>query len=148
RCPSDLTDNAHVVGVRLVPDRLVLHPGEKHRLQLIAEYSDGSKRDVTRLGLFAANNGQTAAADETGMVQAGDPGETAVAGPFERTFAAASVTVLVPDRKFVPTPMPSGNFIDRHVVEKLNRIKITASPVAGDEEFLRRVYLDLIGVQP
>ena len=148
RCPSDLTDTAHVVGVRLVPDRLVLHPGENHRLQLIAEYSDGSKRDVTRLGLFAANNGQFAAADELGVVQAGDPGETAAVGRFERTFAAASVTVLAPDPKFVPTPVAQGNFIDRHVVEKLNRIKINPSPVAGDEAFLRRVYLDLIGVQP
>src|SRR5262249_35062852 len=27
-------------------------------------------------------------------------------------------------------------------------LKITPSPLAGDEEFLRRVYLDLIGVQP
>ena len=44
--------------------------------------------------------------------------------------------------------MPQDNLIDRHVVEKLNRLKIAPSPLAGDEEFLRRVYLDLIGVQP
>ena len=40
------------------------------------------------------------------------------------------------------------NLIDRHVVDKLNRLKISPSPLAGDEEFLRRVFLDLIGVQP
>jgi len=44
--------------------------------------------------------------------------------------------------------VPSGNLIDRHVIDKLNRLQITPSGLAGDEEFLRRVHLDLIGVQP
>ena len=39
-------------------------------------------------------------------------------------------------------PVPADNLIDHPVVEKLNRLKITPSPLAGDEEFLRRVYLD------
>ena len=54
--PATSTDTAQVVGVRLVPDKLVLRPGQKHRLQLIAEYNDGTSRDVTRLGIFTANN--------------------------------------------------------------------------------------------
>jgi hypothetical protein len=37
--PADLSDTAHVVGVRLVPDKLVLKPGQPHRVQLIAEYT-------------------------------------------------------------------------------------------------------------
>ena len=56
--------------------------------------------------------------------------------------------MLTPNSQFTPTPVPADNFIDKLVVEKLNRLKITPSPTAGDEEFLRRVYLDLIGVQP
>ncbi len=56
--------------------------------------------------------------------------------------------MLNPDPKFTPTPVPQENLIDRHVVDKLNRLKISPSRLAGDEEFLRRVYLDLIGVQP
>ena len=44
--------------------------------------------------------------------------------------------------------MPQDNLIDRHVVEKLNDLKITPSELCSDDEFLRRVYLDLIGVQP
>src|SRR5262249_39417074 len=54
--PGDLGDKAQVVSVRLVPDKLILRPGQKHQLQLIAEYSDGTKRDVTRLGILTANN--------------------------------------------------------------------------------------------
>jgi hypothetical protein len=146
--PGDLADPARVVGVRLVPDKLVLRPGQRHRLQLIAGYNDGTQRDVTRLGVFTANNTRFADVDDEGLVVAGEAGETAVVGRFERTFAATSVLVLQPVSSFVPTPVPQDNPIDRHVVDKLNRLKIAPSPPAGDEEFLRRVTLDLIGLQP
>jgi hypothetical protein len=146
--PGDLSDPARVVGIRLVPDKLVLRPRQKHRLQLIAQYNDGSTRDVTRLGFFAANNDRYAMVDDEGLVTAAEAGETAIVARFERTFAAASVGVLTPVSGFVAAPVPQGNFIDRHVVEKLNRLKIAPSPLTGDEEFLRRVFLDLIGVQP
>jgi hypothetical protein len=145
--PSDLKDPAAVAGVRLVPDKLTLRPGQKHRLQLIATYADGTSRDVTRLGVFAANSDRYAEVEE-GLVVAGEAGETAVVGRFERTFAAASVTVLRPVANFTPAPVPRDNLVDRHVVEKLNRLKLSPSPLATDEEFLRRVHLDLIGVQP
>jgi hypothetical protein len=146
--PGDLADTAHVVAVRLVPDKLVLRPGQKYRLQLIAEYDDGNRRDVTRLGVWTANSDRYAAVDDEGLVVAADAGETAVVARFERTFAATGILVLQPNARFVPAPVPQDNLIDTHVVEKLNHLKITPSPLADDEEFLRRVYLDLIGVQP
>lgn len=146
--PGDLPDPARVVSVRLVPEKLVLQPRQKHRLQLIAQYNDGSTRDVTRLGIWNANSDRFADVDDEGLVTAGDSGETAIVARFERTFAATSVIVLNPPPSFTPTPLPGGNFIDLHVIEKLNRLKITPSPLAGDEEFLRRVSLDLIGLQP
>ena len=49
---------------------------EKHRLQLIAEYSNGTKRDVTRLGLFAVNNDQFAQVSDEGLVTAIAAGES------------------------------------------------------------------------
>ncbi len=146
--PADLSDTARVVSVQLIPDKLVLQRGQKHRLQLLAQYSDGTTRDVTKLGVFNANNTRFADVDEEGRVTADDLGETAVVARFERTFAAASVLVLNPVPNFIATPVPKDNLIDRHVVEKLNRLKIAPSALADDEEFLRRVYLDLIGVQP
>ncbi len=147
--PADLNDKDEVVGVRMIPDKLVMKPGEKHHIQLIAEYSDGTTRDVTRLGMFAVNNDRFATVDEDGMVESIESGETAVVGRFERTFAATGVTVLAPApiANFTATPIPE-NLIDRPVIEKLNRLKIAPSGVCTDEEFLRRVYLDVIGMQP
>jgi hypothetical protein len=146
--PSDVADPARVVGVKLVPDKLVLRPGQKHRLQLVAQYNDGSTRDATRLSVFNANNDRYAEVDDEGLVTASEVGETVIVARFERTFAATSVVVLNPAPAFVASPVPQDNFIDKHVVEKLNRMKMTPSALATDEEFLRRVYLDLIGMQP
>src|SRR5262249_37120618 len=146
--PGDLADTARVTAVRLVPDRVMLRPRQRHRLQLIAEYNDGTKRDVTRLGAYTVNNTQFAEIDDEGLVTAVDPGETAIVARCGRTFAAMGIIVRAPESGFVPTPVPESNLIDKPVVEKLNRLKITPSELAGDEEFLRRVYLDLIGVQP
>ena len=145
--PNDLADPARVVAVRLVPDKLVLRSGQKHRVQLIADYADGTSRDVTRLGIFTANNDLYATTDDEGLVVGGAAGETAVVGRFERLFAATGVTVLNDGGVFTPAPVPA-HLVDKPVVEKLNRLKVAPSPVAGDEVFLRRVFLDLIGVQP
>jgi hypothetical protein len=145
--PGDLKDRGRVVRVVTVPDKLVLKPGQSHRVQLVAEYADGTRRDVTRLGMFTVNNDRFATVDEDGKVTAVAAGETAVLGRFERKFAATGVTAMEPRGPFTPTRVPE-NVIDKPVVEKLNRLKITPSPVAGDEEFLRRAYLDLIGLQP
>ncbi|MCE9606180.1 MAG: DUF1549 and DUF1553 domain-containing protein [Planctomycetia bacterium] len=146
--PSDLDDPRRVVRVSLMPEKLVLRPGKSYRLQLTAHYDDGSTRDVTRLGMFAVNNPQFAGVDDEGRIVAGEVGETAIVARFERTFAATGLIVLSPAANFTPTPVPQDNLIDRAVVEKLNRLRIAPSPAAGDEEFLRRIYLDLIGVQP
>ncbi|MFN0054767.1 MAG: DUF1553 domain-containing protein [Planctomycetales bacterium] len=146
--PGDLADGTSVVAVRLVPDRLVLRPGQKHHLQMIADYSDGTSRDVTRLGIFTVNNNRFAEVDDEGLVVAQDAGETAVVGRFERTFAASSVNVLVPDPAFTPTPVPQGHLVDRAIIEKLNRLQVAPSALAGDEEFLRRVSFDLVGLPP
>ncbi|MFO0805116.1 MAG: DUF1549 and DUF1553 domain-containing protein [Gemmataceae bacterium] len=145
--PDDLKDPSRVVGVRLVPDKLVLKPNHKHRLQLLADYADGSTRDVTRLGIFTANNDLYSTVSEDGLVVGGATGETAIVGRFERLFSATGVTVLGEVKAFTPAPVPT-HLVDKPVVEKLNRLKINPSALASDEVFLRRAYLDLIGVQP
>ena len=49
---------------------------------------------------------------------------------------------------FQPTPVPTDHFIDQHVIAKLNDLKVKPSELSTDEEFLRRVHFDLIGLQP
>jgi uncharacterized protein DUF1549/uncharacterized protein DUF1553 len=47
-----------------------------------------------------------------------------------------------------PAALPVANFIDSYIVAKLNKAGVTPASRAGDEEFLRRVTLDLTGAIP
>lgn len=146
--PAAPPKEPNFVSLRIYPEKVVLRPLKRQQLQVIATYDDGSERDVTHLSVFTPNAEQIATVDENGRVTAEQLGETAVSARFERTFATAEFIILQPNAKFKPTPVPQDNLVDRFVVEKLNALNITPSELAGDEQFLRRVYLDLIGIQP
>jgi len=45
-------------------------------------------------------------------------------------------------------PVPKKNFVDEFVFGRMERDKIPHAPLAGDEEFLRRAYLDSTGLLP
>lgn len=145
---SDAQDPVDIDHVSIFPERFVLEPEMKHQLQLIAHYTDGSTRDVTRLGIFTVNTEGVADVTDSGLVTAGEFGESAVVARFERKFAASRLIVLRRNPGFTLTPVPTDNFIDQHVITKLNDLKIQPSVLATDEAFLRRVHLDLIGLQP
>ena len=49
---------------------------------------------------------------------------------------------------FSPGEVPNDNEIDRAVFSKLNRMRIAPSEICPDREFVRRVYLDTIGILP
>ena len=43
---------------------------------------------------------------------------------------------------------PENNFVDHHVFEKIRQLQILHSDNCTDEDFVRRVYLDVIGMLP
>jgi hypothetical protein len=147
-CPSNLDNPVRLESIRIFPENAVLSPGSQHQLQLIARYSDGTTRDVTRLGIFNANTERVAGVDDVGLVTAVELGETAVVARFERIFATSNFIVLNPNPSFQPTPIPEGNLIDKAVARKLNELNVKPSAIVDDATFLRRVSLDLIGIQP
>ena len=100
----------------------------QQQLKVTAHFSDGSKRDVTRLGCFAVNNELHAGVTDDGVVTGGDFGETAVVARFERKFAAVDVIVLEETPNFVATPVPTDHFVDQLIVKKLNDLRIAPSP--------------------
>ena len=51
-------------------------------------------------------------------------------------------------RGFVFSPMPEYNYVDKHINAKLEKAKILPSDECTDDEFVRRVYLDLTGIIP
>jgi len=146
--PDDAAGAAQVTGISLVPDKVVFNPKEKPRpLQVIAKYSDGTTRPVNDLALYMANNKAVADIDDAGTVTPGKAGDTFVFARFARYTVGAEITVLPPGKFKWPKEVPA-NYIDEAIDAKLRNLRVLPSALATDEQFLRRVYLDVIGLPP
>lgn len=115
--------------------------------KVIATYSDGSERDVTRWCLFMTNNEAVAAIDELGKIDARNPGGAHVFARFDKFTVGMEITVL-PEGEFSWPDPPANNYIDELVFAKLEDMRILPSDLCTDEQFLRRVTLDLTGTLP
>jgi len=137
-----------LVAVSIHPEKVVTRPHSRHQFQLVAKYSDGTVRDVSRTGIFNVNIERVAKVDDAGLVSVTSLGETAIVARYEGIFAVANLIVLQPDKGFQPTPVPEDNIVDHDVIAKLNDLRIKPSEVTDDERFLRRLTVDLTGIQP
>jgi hypothetical protein len=147
--PDDSGAVPEVIGVTLSKTSLVFDdPSGKSALQVTANYSDGSTRDVTSLSRFFSNNPSVAQIDAQGLVTAQGFGDTNVFGRYSRFTDGAEVIVLPPEEGFVWPKPPENNFIDRLVFERLQKLRIAPSELCDDETFLRRVTIDLVGRPP
>ncbi|MCA9094191.1 MAG: DUF1553 domain-containing protein [Planctomycetaceae bacterium] len=132
------------------PKQIALEPTGKQQMSVIATYSDGSQRDVTRWSIFNSTEAGVATVDENGLVKVSGLGESAITVWYNSRVTAA--TISVPSATSVSpevyTQSPRSNFIDDLILSKLERLQIPPSTTAGDSDFLRRAYLDTIGVLP
>jgi hypothetical protein len=147
--PDDTEKVPQVTGISVVPDKVVFFgKNAKRALQVVAKYSDGSTQVVNDLALYLTNNKTTADIDDHGVVTAGTKGDTFVFARFSKFTTGAEIIVLPNDKNFVWPKLASNNYIDDLVNMKLKYLHILPSQLATEEEFLRRVYLDLIGMPP
>ena len=140
-------DERRMTALRVTPAVPVLYGKDaKARLLVTAHYSDGTEGDVTNLVKFQSNDDSIAAVTADGVVSALRGGETAIVVRGPGVAAAAKVGVVL-ERRRVPHVAPA-NFIDEHVFAKLQALEIPPSEPCDDAAFLRRAYLDIIGLIP
>jgi hypothetical protein len=137
-------------GIEVRPKQIVM-TGADVRIPFTvrATYSDGTDRDVTPLSIFSSSNDNSVANKNTGgLAVSHNPGEAFLLARFH-TFTEGSQAIVVPENQSYQRPdLPESNYIDRLVYDKLNKLRVIPSEPAGDEEFLRRLYLDVIGLPP
>jgi hypothetical protein len=147
--PSSRPDAPRIVRLEVSPTERVLRSGGRQRLTATAVYSDGSRRDVTRLVEYRSNATAIADVAGDGLVTATTRnGETAIVLQYQGQIAVCTVTVPVADPQ-VPRPdLAIGNLIDRHVLAKLRKLNVPPSSPAADSVFLRRATLQIAGRLP
>ncbi|HTN77542.1 MAG TPA: DUF1549 domain-containing protein, partial [Pirellulaceae bacterium] len=147
--PVGNATDPQVVKIELSPTERRLAIGGTQQLRVVAAYSDGARRDVTMLARFQSNNEGLASVDEHGQVTVGtSPGVVAVMASFQGQVAVFQAIIPRTEPLASTTPIVEHNFIDQHVYRRLHQLNIAPAELCTDAEYLRRVYLDLIGTLP
>lgn len=146
--PLDANEPPTVSELQIFPPKAVIEgAGSAQQFLARAIYTDGTDRDVTDLAVFLTSNENSAAVNPDGLVTAGARGEAFVMGRFETHTVGSQVLVLPQDMPYTPPPI-TGNYVDQFVGDKLLKLRILPSDICSDEEFLRRVTLDIAGMLP
>lgn len=144
-------DEAELKSIVVEPADGQYKVAQTQQLQVTAQFSDGSTRDVTHLAHYQSNDSGMATVDEHGLVQIGNvTGEGVLIVRFMEAVGVARFAV--PPEKLLPesayTGLPINNEIDKHIYARHKELGLLVSDTCNDSEFIRRASLDTIGKLP
>jgi hypothetical protein len=135
--------------LEILPEPRVLNaPAKEQQLVVLLHLANSTVRDVTPSCYYDSSSPDIAEVDADAYVHFKNPGEVAVIAHYLNLVANVRLTHLVEVPGFKPAQVPQDNLVDRAVFSKLNRMRISPSALCTDQEFIRRVYLDVIGILP
>jgi hypothetical protein len=146
--PNDLERAPRLEKLAVGPGKKIMVEGDDQvQIQVQALFSDGSRRDVSSLAVYEpANPGATI--DPDGLVQRVKFGETTVLVRYLDRQEPVRLAFVPrrPDFRW-KNPRP-GNYVDSHVFAKMRDLRMNPASSSSDSVFVRRIYLDLIGLLP
>jgi hypothetical protein len=128
--------------------RVLKEPGRWQQLAVLAHFADGSARDVTRLTVFSSSDTTIADVSNLGLVEFHQSGEVAILCRYLDDMFSLRLTYLEPKKGFRWNAPSENNYVDRLVFDKLKMLSIPPSELCSDQEFVRRLYLDICGILP
>ncbi len=136
--------------LQVYPTEIQLSAGDRQPIVVTARYSDGRVEDVTQWAKFSSTNESVASVDEEGSITILGSGQSSINVWFASRIESVRVTVpysdTIPDEAF--NELAEANPIDSAVKAQLRKLNIAPSVRTSDLEFVRRVYLDVIGMMP
>ena len=144
--PSDARCNR--IAITPSEPRVIYSPDRRQQLNVMAYFSDGTWRDVTRLATYNTSSQEIATVDAQGTVTCHERGQAAITIRYLSHLESVHITYVTNDDHFVWREPIGFNEIDRCVNDKLKLLQYQPSFICSDSIFLRRVYLDLTGLLP
>ena len=137
-----------VVGIEVVPrEAIFVDPQHEVALRITANFADGSTRDVTPLAVYELTNA-VAAVDAAGRVEREQFGQTTIIVRYLTAQTPVRLAFLPARPDFVwKNPQPA-NYIDEHIFARLKQLQMNPADVADDATFVRRAFLDALGILP
>jgi hypothetical protein len=142
--PADPT----VAKITVFPEQRVISRQNRQQFAVLAHYTDGTVIDVTQRAQYESNDPDIAVVDGSGLVRSLDlSGEAAIMARYQGQVAVFRATVplgmKIPDYQFEPKTV-----VDAATHKKWQELGIVPSDLSSDEQFLRRVCLDITGTLP
>ena len=139
------------VRLEVAPAEFIVSGKAEQQLKVIAHFSDGSQRDVTATARYDSQQPMMLDVAASGLIKtSGQLGEGYVMVRYGDLVATSRLTLPfgppLPDEAYAA--FPPKTFIDELVLAKWRKLHIAPSPPCSDEEFLRRVFLDVMGALP
>jgi hypothetical protein len=149
-CLPDPPGAPRVVKLEVSPSNIVLvDPQDRFRLRVVAHFSDGSKEGVRYLSAYEFTTpGIASIVRSEGEVVREQLGETVLLVRYLNQVAPVRI-VFLPNR---PAPdlsrVPVNHEIDRLTLAQWKELRLAPAELAPDHVFLRRAYLDALGILP
>lgn len=146
--PVGKPEDPTVTKITVVPEHRILTRQNKQQFSVFAHYSDGSIEDITRRTQYESNDTEVAVVDPNALVRTLNmAGEAAIMARYQghvSVFRATVPTALkAPDFQFAEQTL-----VDKHTSSKWKQLALTPSDLCTDEQFIRRVSLDMTGSLP
>lgn len=139
-----------LLDVEVFPKRIRMNKGTQHQLLVIAHFDDGSQKDATRWSKYGTTNDGVALINDEGLASIQQSGSAALTvwynGKVAFTSVEAPYEAELSDEVFASAERR--NYIDEKILDQLQALRIGPSGPSTDAEFVRRAYLDAIGVLP
>jgi hypothetical protein len=139
-----------LVRLDVTPNERTLSPNATQRLLVTARFSDGHTEDVTHWAKFSSNEETLARVTEAGRVTMRAHGEAVINVWYLGKVTFARFIAPFPNRIDLAKykKVPRSTFLDDHINHKLAQLQLWPSELCTDSEFIRRAFLDTIGVLP
>ncbi len=147
--PLGSDDDPRIAKIEITPQQHRMEMGRTQQVRVVATYDNGLQRDVTELAQFQSNNDALASVSESGLVTLGEsPGLVAVMATYVGNVDVFRITI--PRRDVIANypQLAKHNFVDESINRQVRQLGIVPSGGCSDADFLRRVYLDIIGTLP
>ncbi|MFT7640493.1 MAG: hypothetical protein ACI9G1_002236 [Pirellulaceae bacterium] len=136
-----------VDSINVEPNEVLVVANRKAQLKVRATYSDGSERDVTDMTVYEPTT-LNISVSAGGEITASDFVQSTVMIRYlnqQTAVRVAFVAKLLPKDYDFPE---AENYIDRAVYSRLRHLQLQPSALCDDTTYLRRVFLDTLGILP
>jgi hypothetical protein len=146
--PFGKPDDPVVTKISIFPEHRIMTRQNKQQFAVYAHYNDGTVEDITRRAQYDSNDTEIAVVDGAGLVQTlAMSGEAAIMARYQGQVSTFRATVPLG----VNTPayqFPHQTVVDEASHKKWQQLGLVPSELCSDEQFIRRVSLDITGTLP